>query len=230
MALPLKSWHLATILLLCSGAWSSVRGDLAPPRLDFEQHASHPLALNATYRGTWRKRLPYGQDPTLLRLLGKDEGVAVYVLKIVRTTDDGVSDVEVWGNLNGMTAGWCWYLLKTLKMKLFTTSCALQGEVVLRDGAYVTADDMLFRLEGVYVAATGRLHAVLHTTQPLYTTVDTHDIEERSLQYRWVCMGGCFQNCQLPVVRLFCVFVHMPCCSTTHHLYTSQTSAAHPGW
>ncbi len=63
--------------------------------------------------------------------------------------------------------------------------------MVLRDGAYVTADDLLFRLEGVYVPATGRLHAVLHTTQPLYTSVDTTDIEQRSLQYRYVTAWRC---------------------------------------
>ncbi len=90
-----NSWHVALLTLLYSGVLSTVLADLSPPRLDFEESASHPQALNATYRGTWTKRLPHGQDSSLVRLLAKDEGVVVYVLKIVRTTDDGVSDVEV---------------------------------------------------------------------------------------------------------------------------------------
>lgn len=62
-----------------------------------------------------------------------------------------------------------------------------QGEVVLRDGPYVTADDLLFRLEGVYVAATGRLHALLHPSQPLVAHV--HDTQPHSQHYRYATSG-----------------------------------------
>lgn len=70
---------------------------------------------------------------------------------------------------------------------------------MLRDGPYVTADDLLFRLEGVYIAATGRLHALLHPSQPLYTHVDAEDIQERSQHYRYggtqmVVFSSCSQN------------------------------------
>lgn len=75
-----------------------------------------------------------------------------------------------------------------------------QGEVVLRDGPYVTADDLLFRLEGVYIAATGRLHAVLHPSQPLYTHVDADDVQEQSQHYRCVSSPLCHhqKNTSLP--------------------------------
>ena len=38
------------------------------------------------------------------------------------------------------------------------TSCVAQGELLIKDGLYMTEEATVFDLEGVYVAATGQLH------------------------------------------------------------------------
>ena len=48
-----------------------------------------------------------------------------------------------------------------------TRYCGGQGELVVRDGVYVSEDDAAMRLTGVYVAATGRLLAVAEPATPL---------------------------------------------------------------
>lgn len=80
------------LMLLCTTASADVV--FSNPPVVLEDDALHPQAFNATYRGTWRSVPPHHHDSSIARLLDQEEGVAVYVLKVLHTTD-GVSDVEV---------------------------------------------------------------------------------------------------------------------------------------
>ena len=62
----------------------------------------------------------------------------------------------------------------------------VQGELVVRDGVYVSEDNAAMRLTGVYVPATGRLLAVAEPAAPvLAVPLDAGEGAE-SLDYRWV--------------------------------------------
>lgn len=92
--MALSHWGLcAPLVMLLCGMASAEMVFTAPPVV-LEDDALHPRAFNATYRGTWRN-IPHHQESNIATLLDQDEGVAVYVLKILHTTSDGVSDVEV---------------------------------------------------------------------------------------------------------------------------------------
>ena len=61
----------------------------------------------------------------------------------------------------------------------------MQGEIVLRDGVYLTEDDAVLQLAGVYVVATGRIHAVAQPVSPaLRLGLEPSDIEQNSVGYR----------------------------------------------
>lgn len=55
---------------------------------------------------------------------------------------------------------------------------------MVRDGVYVTEEDVLMKLHGVYVAAVGRLHAVLEPTQSMKIDLDEAEMAEHSADYR----------------------------------------------
>ncbi len=66
----------------------------------------------------------------------------------------------------------------------------MQGEVVVRDGVYVTEYDVEMKLQGVYIVQTRRLYATLEGLQPATLTVslDATDIENQTASYR--CAEG----------------------------------------
>ena len=65
-----------------------------------------------------------------------------------------------------------------------TVATPLQGEVMLRDGHYVSERDVMMKLQGVYVEASSRLHAVLEPAQPKSMHLEAHDAQEHSSDYR----------------------------------------------
>ena len=64
---------------------------------------------------------------------------------------------------------------------------ALQGRAVLRGGRWVSKEDLVMRLAGVYVAEGGRLHARLHLVHPLnvHPPLDAADVANHTADYRW---------------------------------------------
>ncbi|KAK9832712.1 hypothetical protein WJX81_003010 [Elliptochloris bilobata] len=60
----------------------------------------------------------------------------------------------------------------------------VEGELVVRDGVYVSEDDAAMRLTGVYVAATGRLLAVAEPAAPLLAVPLDAGEGAESLDYR----------------------------------------------
>ena len=60
-----------------------------------------------------------------------------------------------------------------------------QGEMVLRDGERFAEDDVLFRVQGLFVEETGRLHAVADSSAPLmHPTLEPADFKDVSYSYR----------------------------------------------
>ena len=60
----------------------------------------------------------------------------------------------------------------------------LQGDVMLRDGYFVSERDVVMKLQGVYVEASSRLHAVLEPAQHMTMRLEGHDAQEHSVDYR----------------------------------------------
>ena len=60
-----------------------------------------------------------------------------------------------------------------------------QGEMVLRDGPYVGEADLLLHLAGVFVPASGRLHATLNPAHPLALPFGAADADPASPHYRY---------------------------------------------
>lgn len=56
--------------------------------------------------------------------------------------------------------------------------------LVLRDGAYLSEQDMFMKLEGVYLTSLGRLQAVVHPVQAIEQGLENEDITEHSADYR----------------------------------------------
>ena len=63
----------------------------------------------------------------------------------------------------------------------------LQGEIVIRDGFHHEDDeDIVFALEGVYVEAIQRLHAIATTSSKSMTQqLEEHEYASNSLPYRY---------------------------------------------
>jgi len=60
-----------------------------------------------------------------------------------------------------------------------------QGEMVLREGERFTEDDVFFRIDGLFVEETGRLHAVVASSAPLmYPNLEASDFEKMTYPYR----------------------------------------------
>lgn len=55
---------------------------------------------------------------------------------------------------------------------------------MLRDGHYVSQRDVMMKLQGVYVEASSRLHAVLEPAQHISMRLEGHDAREHSSDYR----------------------------------------------
>ena len=65
---------------------------------------------------------------------------------------------------------------------------------MLRDGGYVSERDAFMKLEGLYVAATGRLHAVLNPVDDVQLSLAQEDLDMHTADYRWAgftCCGHC---------------------------------------
>jgi len=58
----------------------------------------------------------------------------------------------------------------------------VHGEVVLREGLYVTDEDLHLMLEGVYVRPEGTLHVMMHSD--MQELLDVEEVEERGVEYR----------------------------------------------
>lgn len=56
--------------------------------------------------------------------------------------------------------------------------------LVLRNGAYLSEQDMFMKLEGVYLASLGRLQAVVDPVQAIEQDLENEDITEHSADYR----------------------------------------------
>ena len=65
-----------------------------------------------------------------------------------------------------------------------TGATNLQGDVTLRDGHYISEQDVTMKLQGVYVEASFRLHAVLEPAQLMSMRLEAHDAREHSSDYR----------------------------------------------
>ncbi|KAK9829544.1 hypothetical protein WJX72_006402 [[Myrmecia] bisecta] len=78
--------------------------------------------------------------------------------------------------------------LVILQLKSFATPVEgvhdIEGELVIRDGVYVTEEDVLMKVTGVYVVGAGRLHAVAEPAKPLELNVEPDDVEEQGPVYR----------------------------------------------
>lgn len=55
---------------------------------------------------------------------------------------------------------------------------------MLRDGPYMGESDTLMRLSGVYVPASGRLHALLEPPRPVVLPFEPHEADLASPHYR----------------------------------------------
>ena len=55
---------------------------------------------------------------------------------------------------------------------------------MLRDGHYVSERDVMMKVQGVYVEASSRLHAVLEPAQHMTMRLEAHDAQEQSSDYR----------------------------------------------
>lgn len=75
-------------------------------------------------------------------------------------------------------------------------ACCWQGLLVLRDGAYLSEQDMFMKLEGVYVTSLGRLQAVMHPVHAIEQDLSEEDVNEHTADYR------CFFNACTLTVRM----------------------------
>ena len=91
--------------------------------------------------------------------------------------------------IHAVTCLTCMYQLLTL----------LQGDLVLRDGGYVSERDAFTKLEGLYVAATGRLHAVLNPVDDVQLSLAQEDLDMHTADYRWADFA-----CSRPSASVIC--------------------------
>ena len=61
-----------------------------------------------------------------------------------------------------------------------------QGDLVLRAAGHVDSRDTQFKLRGMYVVDSGRLHAVARPTTALEAAVGASEAEEHTSDYRHV--------------------------------------------
>ena len=62
---------------------------------------------------------------------------------------------------------------------------SLQGLLILRDGAYLSEQDVFLKLEGVYMTSLGKLHAVVHPVHDIQHELEDGDIQEHTADYRY---------------------------------------------
>lgn len=60
----------------------------------------------------------------------------------------------------------------------------VQGDLVLRDGEYVSEHDTFMTLEGVYIIATGRLQAVVTPKNSIQVSLEQRDLDLHTADYR----------------------------------------------
>lgn len=64
----------------------------------------------------------------------------------------------------------------------------LQGDVALREGPYISQDDVVLKLLGMYVAEVGRLYARLQLVQPaVHAPLEMEDVQQHTADYRCGC-------------------------------------------
>ena len=60
----------------------------------------------------------------------------------------------------------------------------LQGDLVLRNGEYVSEHDTFMKLEGVFITATGRLQAVVTPKNRIQVSLEQQDLDLHTADYR----------------------------------------------
>ena len=60
----------------------------------------------------------------------------------------------------------------------------MQGDLVLRDGEYVSEHDTFMKLEGVYIIATGRLQALAMPKNGIRVSLEQQDLDLHTADYR----------------------------------------------
>ena len=60
----------------------------------------------------------------------------------------------------------------------------VQGDLVLRDGEYVSENDAFMKVEGVYIIATGRLQAVVTPVDSIRVSLEQQDLDLHTADYR----------------------------------------------
>ena len=75
---------------------------------------------------------------------------------------------------------------------------------MLRDGIYVSERDVMMKLQGVYVEASSRLHAVLEPAQHMSMRLEGHDTREHSSDYR-----SALAQLQLETLKALCSSWHL---------------------
>lgn len=67
----------------------------------------------------------------------------------------------------------------------------LEGDLVIRDGAYVTDNDVRMRVHGIYVPEVGRLNAVLEPIAPIRLDISEQDRIDGNAYYRCPIPSTC---------------------------------------
>lgn len=92
----------------------------------------------------------------------------------------------------------------TVAFQIFATSSGtdeildVQGDLVLRDGAYVSEHDTFIKIDGVYVTATGRLQAVLKPDDDVQLSLQQEDLDLHTADYRKALRGAALTFEQSP--------------------------------
>lgn len=60
----------------------------------------------------------------------------------------------------------------------------MQGDLVLRDGEYISEHDTFMKMEGVYIIATGRLQAVVTPVNKVQVSLEQQDVDLHTADYR----------------------------------------------
>lgn len=60
----------------------------------------------------------------------------------------------------------------------------MQGLLILRDGTYLSEQDVYLKLEGVYLTSLGKLQAAIHPMHDIELELDNNDVQEHTADYR----------------------------------------------
>ena len=115
------------------------------------------------------------------------------------------------------TTRWACFYNIPCNLRATKQICSAQGILVLRDGAYLSEQDMFMKLEGVYLTSLGRLQAVMHPVHAIEQDLEQGDITEHSADYRY-CPHHLYDtiSARLPAGVTGCMTLHslpqiLPC-------------------